>query len=157
MDKINQWSVTVSAVSVISGILLSLIPDSKIRPAYKTLVSIVLVYSIMLPLTNSFSINFDINDYIKENYNIRDDLDKYALKSALSSAEKAIEEALNDYFTYEKIKCDFSVECYLKGEEIRVKRITVESQENEDGIKALLCELGFSEGIIEFKGEAHEQ
>lgn len=156
MDKIRQWTLTISAVSILSGILLSIIPKGKLKPAYKTLVSIILVYSFMLPFINSFSIDINVSDYLKDNYKVSENLDKYALENTVSSAEKAVEEALGDYFAAKKLECKFSVECSVSENEIKVQKVTVRSNEKKEKILALIHELGFDESAVEFIGDINE-
>lgn len=157
MDKIKQWTLTVSAVSVISGILLSLVPGGKLKPAYKTLVSILLVYTFMLPVISSLSLDFNIEDYLKDNYKVSENFDKYALENAVSSAEKAVKETLNNYFKSQDIQCDFIVQCDINDGEISVGKIYIISREEKSKIISLMKEIGFEEEIIEFKGDTDEQ
>lgn len=156
MDKIKQWSLTVSAVSVIGGILLSLVPGGKLKPSYKTLISILLVYTFMLPFVSSLSIDFDIENYLKDNYKVSESFDKYALENAVSSAEKAVKEALSDYFKSQKIQCDFDVECESIDGEIVIKSIYISCNEKKDIIISMMSELGFEKNYIKFKGETDE-
>lgn len=156
MDKIKQWTLTVSAVSVVSGILLSILPGNKLKSAYKTLVSILLVYAFMLPVISSFSIDFNIKDYLKDNYKVSEHLDKYALKNALSSAEKAVEKTLHEHFNAKGIECNFSVSCSISDGEIVLSSISVSSNEEADTIISMLDEIGFDKNIIKIKGEQDE-
>lgn len=160
MDKIKQWTITVSMVSVISGILLSFVPKGKMKAAYKTLVSIALVYSFLLPLIDTKSIDFNIEDYLSDNYEVSENYDKYAIQSVVSSAEKAIEDMLSEFADSKKIDCRFSVKCEIVKDRIAVASIgvvgTADSAAKEK-IIAHIDELGFNKDIIEFKGEIDEQ
>lgn len=159
MDKIKEWAVVISAVSVISGVLLSVVPEGKLRPAYKTLISIVLVYCIMLPLINSWSIDFSFEEYLRDNYEVSENYDKYALQSVISSAQKAVEETLSEYSEEINIPCNFDVKCEFSEEQVFVSEIAVigaDTAEIKDKITAMIIELGFEKEIIKFKGEADE-
>ncbi len=160
MDKIKQWTVLISAVSIISGILLSVIPKGKLRPAYKTLISVALIYAFMSPLITPGSIEFNIGDYLKDNYEVSENYDKYALQSVVSSAEKAVEQALYDLVSVSEISCSFSAECEIKGDEVTLKKIIISdvtSSDIKDEILKLMSDSGFDKEIIIFKGETDEQ
>lgn len=151
---------TVSMVSVISGILLSFVPKGKMKAAYKTLVSIILVYSFLLPLIDTKSIDFNIEDYLSDNYEVSENYDKYAIQSVVSSAEKAIEDMLSEFANSEEIDCSFSVKCEIVKDRIAVASIEVVGTADsaaKEKIIAHIDELGFNKDIIEFKGEIDEQ
>ena len=157
MDELKRWAITVSSVAIFSGVLLTLIPGEKLKSAYKTLISILLVYVLMLPFISSYSFDFSIRDFLKENYAIKDDLDKYSLRNTVLSAQKAVSQVLEDYFASENMQCDFDVECILEDNEIKVEKILARSEMSKDKIINEICKLGFSEEIIEFIGEADDQ
>lgn len=160
MDKIKQCTVLISAVSIISGILLSVIPQGKLRPAYKTLISVVLIYAFMSPLITSGSIDFNIGDYLRSNYELSGSYDKYALQSVTDSAEKAVEQALFDLASASEITCSFSAECVTEGDGVKLKKIIVSgasSPEIRDEIMKLLLDSGFDKEIIIFEDETDEQ
>ena len=94
MNEIRQWVLTISAVSIISGILISLVPKSSHKNLYKTITGLVLVYTFFQPFIDSKDIDFNINDYLFYNYSVSENADKYAQASIIRSAEKAIEEIL---------------------------------------------------------------
>ncbi len=160
MEKIKQWAVVISAVSVISGLLLSVIPSGKLRPAFKSLISIILVYTFMLGFIDSRSIDFDIGEYLSENYEVSESLDKYALQGVVSSAQKATEQLLYEYAEENKLSCKFEVECGVGDEEVFISKIIVtdcESAEEKEKIISLISGLGFDKALIKIEGEADEQ
>ena len=95
INKISQWALTISGVSVVSGILFILLPQNSHKKMFRTIISIVMIYAALQPFAGTNAFDFDISDFIKDNYQIREDIDKYALSGMLRSAEKAIEEAID--------------------------------------------------------------
>ena len=91
MDNIKQWVVTLSAISIISGVLISLLPKSSHKTLYKSLSAIIMVYAVLQPLTYTKKLQLNIDDYLYENYSISNSLDDYAISSVVDSAETAIE------------------------------------------------------------------
>ncbi len=63
MKNIENWSKAICMVTIISGVIVSVIPKNKLSSAYKTLVAILLLYLFINPISSliddisSFSIN----------------------------------------------------------------------------------------------------
>ena len=81
MDKIRQWTLAVSTISMISGILLFIVPKSTQKNCFKVIVSIILIYSVIHPLIGSKGIDFNISDFLSDNYHASENLDNYTLNS----------------------------------------------------------------------------
>lgn len=156
MDKVKQWSLMISAVCIFSGVLLSLLPNSKLKPAYKTLTGILLIYVFLYPLIDSKTLYINIDDYIRDNYQVSENIDKYALSSMIHSAETAIEKFLEESLYKSGIICDVSVKCNSSNDEIVIERIEISgitAAESKQQIIAIALELGFKTDLICFSGE----
>ncbi len=159
MDKIKQWALIISAVSIVSGILLSLIPKGNLKPAFKTLSTVILVYAFFFPLIDINGVDFNIGEYLSDNYELSESLDKYAEQSIINSAEKAVEDLLTDSAEKEGINCKIKVTCDVMDSEMIISNITVRgevSEEEKKTIRQIGSELGLDEAVIEFVGEADE-
>ena len=151
MDEVKKWAVTVSAVSIISGVVASLLPDDSYKNLFRFIAGIILVYAVLQPLIGKNSIEFDINEYIKENYEVSEDIDKYAQNAMLDSAEKAIENLLSDFA--EKNNTDLKINCKCEVQEgnIVINEIRVADcvpEENLGIIKQFAIESGFDESVF---------
>lgn len=156
MNKIRQWSLIVSAVSVISGLLLSVIPKSSQKSFFKVIVTVVLIYAVLQPAVNSKGIDFRINDFLSDNYQISENLDKYALSSMIRSAEKAIEDLLENKAEEQNLNCRFKCDCEMINDEIVIKQIIVYSSQDTEvlfSISEMISGLGIDKSYIVFKGE----
>lgn len=149
----------ISAVSVLSGVLLSVVPTGKLKIAYKSLISVILVYTFLLGVIEFNSIDFNAEEYIKDNYKVSENLDRYAIDSMISSAEKAIEGLLDDYAEKSDIECMFKVVCAEEDGNIVVNEISVSDCTEADASKIydLITALGFEKNIISISGESNEQ
>ena len=156
MDKINNWALTVSAVSVISGLLLYIVPKSSQKKYFRVIVTIILVYASFLPFVSAEGIDFNIGDFLSDNYQVSEKLDKYALNSMVQSAEKAIENLLTDKAEKAGFTCRFECNCEIINDDISVKSV-IAFTENVDTRKqeiiGIIADLGFSESILVFEGE----
>ena len=159
MEKIRQWSAAVSAVSVLSGVLISLLPENMNKKYFKLITSIVIIYTAMQPLIGSKSIDFNIDEFLKDNYQVSESLDRYAVSSVISSAEKAIEDLFYEKAENNGFSWKFDCECFLSDGEISVKSIHVNSFVNESEkllIEKWSEEFGFNKSVVIFEGEDNE-
>lgn len=159
MEKIRQWTIMVSSVAVVSGVLVALLPKSSHKNLYKVMVSIVMTYALLLPLTETYDFEFNISDYLHDNYAVSENIDKYAQNTLLGSAEKTINGILVDEATKVDISCEFITECELIDSNVEVIRITVKNvadQNEKSKIFEMIVALGFDEKIIVFAGEEYE-
>ena len=159
MDKIKQWTMMVSAVSVISGVLISLLPQSSHKNLFKTITGLVLIYAFLQPIISGEGIDFNINDFLIDNYSVSNEIDKYALSSVVSSAEKAIADIIEDEAVKFGIVCECKCECKVENEQIIVESLSVRPtlDENErEKIEEIAESVGLSKNIIVFAGEKDE-
>ncbi len=146
----------ISAVCIFSGVLLSVVPKGKLKSAYKTLASILLVYTFLYPLFDSSNVYFNISDYLSDNYQVSENLDKYALSSMIYSAENAIEKLLTESLKQSDFSCEISAECSFSSDEIIVDRLNITGEYNNEQkskIKQIITDFGFNSDIIKFSGE----
>lgn len=159
MDKIKQWTLTISAVSIISGIIYAVLPRDTNKNFFKAIVSIIIIYTALQPLIGTKSIDFRISDYLKDNYQVSESIDKYALSAMINSAEKAIEDLLAEKSQVLEMSVDFRCRCYEENNEIMVEEISVSSETGEydyEKIENLIESLGFDKGVIVYEGESNE-
>lgn len=156
MDKIRQWTLTISAVSMISGLLLCILPKSSQKNFFKVIVSVTMLYAVMHPLINSKGVDFRIDEFLSDNYQLSENYDKYAVSAMIKSAENAIEDTLKSKALNLDIDCYFECSCEMENEEIVVDEIVVIMQgttEKKGVISEMICGLGFDETRVVFKGE----
>ncbi len=159
MDKIRQWTLTVSAVSIVSGVLISLLPENMNKSYFKVIASIILIYAALQPFIGSNSIGFEIDDFLKDNYQVSENLDRYAVNSMLSSAEKAIEDLFLEKAEKSGLKLNFNCECVLNGNEISVEKIRAYPITNTNEmhlVEEWSDEFGFDKSIVIFEGVNNE-
>ena len=155
MEKIRQWAIIISSVTIISGTLVSLLPKGSHKNLYKTIIGIILLYTFIQPVMGGNDIDFNIQNFLVDNYEVSENIDKYALSSMIGSAESAIEKLLKDEAAKKNIECGFTCRCEIKNEKMVVEEITVKGAtgENYQTIKEIILDIGISEAIINFEGE----
>ena len=159
MEKVRQWTLIVSAVSVMSGILTSVLPKNMHKNYFKVISGIIIIYAVLQPLTGTNGIDFKMNDFLSDNYQVSNELDKYAVSAMVNSAEKAIEDILNEKAKEMSIECKFKCECYIRNDQMEVRKISVNPNVNPTEKKLIedLCEdYGFNNSVVFFAGEEHE-
>lgn len=156
MDEVKKWSITVSAVSIISGVVSSMLPENTYKILFRFVAGIVLVYTIIQPLLGKTIVDFDVSDYLKENYEVSEMADKYALGAMLSSAEKAIEDIFTDYSAEIDTEFDVKCKCEVVDDAVRIKEIAFTghlSEEEINKIKKFAVESGFDKSVLVFIGD----
>ena len=159
MDTVRQWAITVSAVSIICGVLTSLLPKSSHKTLYKTIASILMVYTFLQPMMHGEDFEFSINDYLSENYSVSNNIDEYALSSVVNSAEKAIENLFIQEAEKINIDCSFRCVCQAINNKISVSKLIVTSNDNTDisnEIYKIANLLEINSEVIIFEGETNE-
>lgn len=156
MDYIKQWVTTISAVSIISGVLISLVPKSTHKTLYKSLTAIILVYAILQPFTSAKKSEINIDDYLAENYEVSNNIDEYALYSVIDSAEKAIENLFIEEAEKVNIHCNVTCSCEVKKNEIAVRKLIISPKQSKESIQSIYDiaqSLGIDTKVIVFEGE----
>lgn len=160
MEEIKKWTLLISAVAVISGVLLSVLPEGKLKKAYKTLTGVILVYAFLYPLVSGHYIGFTMNEFLSDNYEISENIDKYALSAIISSAQKAIKELIESELEKKSIESKVTVQCTESGGEIKVTSVSF-LDDLSDTIKSKVIDIclsfGIDKDIIKFTGESDEQ
>ena len=159
MSDIKQWAVNLSVISILSGLLLALLPQSTHKKVFKVVVSILLIYASVLPFIGSKSIDFNLSDYMKDNYQVSENTDKYALSAMVRSAEKAIENILTEKAESKNLNMKFKCRCEIVGDEIEIKKIFVSPMPDTPTIEKLeniIVSMGFEASVLYFEGEDDE-
>ncbi len=159
MNDMRQWTLILSSILILSGLLLALLPQSTHKNIFKVIISILLVYASLLPFIGSRGIDFRISDFVKDNYQVSENMDKYALSAMVRSAEKAIENILTEKAESENLKLDFKCYCEIANDEIEIKKISVSPTPDKTAINTLeniIVSLGFETSVLCFEGEDDE-
>lgn len=160
MEEIKKWSLLISAVAVISGVLLSVLPEGKLKKAYKTLTGVILVYAFLYPVVSGHYVNFTVSEFLSDNYEISENIDKYALSAVIGSAQKAIKELIENELEKKSISSKVTVECTEKDGEVKIASVSFLdnlSEEEKDEVIDICLSLGIDEKIVKFTGERNEQ
>ena len=159
MDKNKNWIITISMVAIISGIIESLLPDKKYKKLFRFISCTVLLYVFLQPIIGNNSINFHIEDYLSDNYEVSENIDKLAQNAMTDSAEKAIEDMFTDFAEENNIEFKVRCKCTVIDNEIKIDNIFVTDcapTESVDMIINFAINSGFDKNQLIFQGEADE-
>ena len=155
MKSIENWCISVSVVSVITGIITTLLPKSALKNTYFILTGIVTLYVCIQPFTDwrEFQVDFEkILSYREQNNSSDVDYNSSILYAAEQTYKKYIDSKLKEMS--QKAEC--TCECEYANEKLYITKITIygnisdESQEkfiNE--IKDIIQETT----VVEFRGD----
>ena len=157
MERISQWCTAVSLVSVLSSVVILLLPESSTKKAFKVLLSVMLVYTVFSPLSDGFDkISLDeMFSFSRGTY----ELEEYENFTLLTAAESETEKYIITFA--ESINADISCEVACSYEEaaIRVKSVEISGEidkEQEARIKEELNKLTDGKTNIIFTGDRYD-
>lgn len=159
MDKIKQWALILSLISIISGLILAVVPYSTHKKIFKTVISVIMIYSALQPLIGIKGVNFNIDDYLKDNYDTSCEMDKYALRAMISSAERAVEDLLSEKAESAGLNLIFDCRCYENNGEIKIERIYISPPVDETlkgEVDNIIESTGLDKHLITYIGDSYE-
>lgn len=158
MGQINDWIISIAVVSIAAGVITCIIPKSKLKKTYCILISVLMLYTVMLPIIRNDKIEFDIDTVfdidgeVSSNLNERNE--SVMILSAQTGIENAIARLLNENsIQYEKI----AVKCQMENESIKTKSVSVSGnrEADEEAIMSVIRQCVGNETTIEFvKGDS---
>lgn len=121
MDTLKQWCITVSAVSIVSGVLMYLVPKGGSKSTYRVLVSILLLYVLVSPFGKLHKIDFDFSEIIPDKESVVTDTHEGELYIAQKTYERYIESQLKE--SVGDVECECI--CFYSDGELVLKSITI--------------------------------
>ena len=158
MEKLNLWSKMVASVLVISAVVSLIIPDSGIKKAFNTLVSTILVFALIYPLSaKSISLK-PLTEFIESigSGSSEEVFNDYSELALISSAESEVKKYVEEIDR----ECQVEVICDYKDGKVQIEKISITGNINTEKkyefynkiIK--ICDDGT---VIEFNGDRYER
>lgn len=154
MREIENWSKIISIVTIISGVLVSLIPKSKLTSAYKTMVAILLIYLFISPFSslikNINSVSFRAPDYIE------DDMLSIANEPIFETAETIINDKIEAVLSEKGYNIKCAVSLNENDSHIHIDEIIIYgnfSKNEKANIKEIISDFLETAYEIKFSGE----
>lgn len=160
MEKINSWCRIIALISFLSSVIFLIIPESKIKKAFKILLSLIMIYAFVSPLSNnevdfSFTDNY-FGDISSEAEN--EIINEYKYYPVVEAGETELENYFNDILLKFGTKCQCEVNCEYDGEKLLLKEVIIYGSLSEDEKTVITDEVrktGDEETIISFSGEEY--
>ena len=156
MDSLKKWCLVVSGVSVVSGIITTLIPRGSTKNTYRVLTCIVLLYAMMQPLTQWREMKIDFNKLInsenQENSVLLDENNSVVFV-AEETYEKHIDSLISKTGTQAKSQC----RCEYSDGELILLEVTVTGRTDENEKENILNEIKDviqENTIVKFRGDS---
>lgn len=159
MDKNKQWILAVSAISIISGVLLYIVPESSQKNIFKVVTSVILIYAVIQPIVSFKGVDFNLEDYLTDNYQVSESFDRYAVDTMKKSAEKTIESMLAEKSSEQGLDCSFECKCTVTDGRLEVETITIKLLNNDNSQEKIInicTALGFKKSVLIFEGGLNE-
>lgn len=137
MENIKSLLTLVSALSVLCGAALSLVPESKLKKAYSSLTAIVLLFAVISPLTDTAGISETLKEILNSGYEYEEQISEKYNGSVEDAFERGVEKALKEALAEAEIEIQsVSAECKAKQEEVVISSVTVVGDLEAEDIEA---------------------
>lgn len=153
MEEITAWCKTVCIVSVVSGVLVSVLPKNKLIGAVKTLSAVILVWAFITPIVSfdkdDFKLDFSSNRYEYE------ELESLASDEVLRQAEEILKKETDSILIGVNPEARSYVKMFYNDGETGIEKITVSGKLNDsekDKIRSLIKDKFQKDIYIEFSG-----
>lgn len=121
----KQWLISMTAVTVFSGVIYILLPNGKTKKTFSVISGIVLLYVFLSPLQSKQNADF-IKSFSFSNRDFSQSLEAQYDDTVILAFKNGVKEALTKCLNEKNIETDdISVECEKKDNEYAVKKITV--------------------------------
>jgi len=156
MDKLSLQIKIVCLVSILSGVLSSVIPGGKMKSAYLSLCGVVLISSMIIPLKD-----YNMKNFSFPSYNERKTSETLELEQRTAEVmiyEKVVSDALKSNLEKRGLTADITAKGEMREDEIRITDITLkgvfDSRQKQE--ITLMLEGGFPDAVISFEEGENE-
>lgn len=151
MSGVTEICNSVCAVSIISGVILVLVPENKLTGAFRSVVAIILIYFAASAFMNSA---YKSEDIIKMPTYEKEDMEKLYENNILSTAEELLTDDIKKLLSDNGVACSFEISLHHENDKIAetviIKDFT--DTKKKEKICQLLKNRFGDELIIEFAG-----
>lgn len=133
MEKISTWCKLISVVSIAVGLILALVPDSKLKASYKTMCSLIVIYAVFSTVTSVNTNELQITvDSASASVSLNEAGDELLEKEGENLLAQSVEKLLSDNNITAECEADIK---YSEGEMITEKIMIYGSfSENEKNV-----------------------
>ena len=122
MDIIRSWVTGVTAAAIIGAIVLALTPGGAVEKSVKTVVSVFLISSMILPLVKAENVNLDFK--IDEGQTVTQN--EEIVNSLVEHFKEKLELSINETLNNSGIQVSqISIDINTNGDEISVEKIKI--------------------------------
>lgn len=158
MEDIKQWCLMISAVSIISGIILYLVPSCKLKGAYSFLSSILLVYTLITPSCDNFLTDFDLSDYFN-NDTVIEEFSDNTFMPAESIVNSEIAKSIRKLLQDNGFDAECTVISTIEKDSLNINEISISgkfSNDEKSYITELLSDYKTKNTKINLVGDVNE-
>ena len=140
MEGINLWCKLIASVSALSAVFMLVIPESSLKKAFNTLVSLILVFALLYPLMGEAEDLFLFSEKImaSDSNAVENGINSYKYSALISAAEFETEKYIEQELFLLGFECDCSVVFDYKDGELIILQVVVDGDvEKETAIKKI--------------------
>lgn len=158
MDKISAWCKMITLISILSSVLMLVLPEGKSKKAFKMLFSFIIIYSFVSTLSEIRTDFSHISKYFDdwENSAVSEDFNDYENYPIISAAESETEKYFNDLLSNIGMEGYCEAVCDTEAGRIILLEIYINAKADESQKKTIaeeVVKIYGEETTIIFSGE----
>lgn len=153
MKDIKSWCRIICITVIASGVLLSIIPESKLKKTYKGFVSLLIIFVFINPLSGLKGSGGLLGDFSYKGGVSEDELKSDSTSVVIDCAENLLNERLDDILNEADIDASCKTQIVEKDSEVYIGKIEIYgglTDEETDKVIAMLAEVTGGDTEIEF-------
>lgn len=158
MEKVSLWCKLIALISILSSVILLILPESKSKKAFKTLLSVVMIYAFISPFSDA-EIDFTkLHRILSNSYetDTQETIQDYSYYPLITAVEAETENYFNNLLSDLSIAGECKAVCEMESGNALLKEIIFfcEISESEKEIIKIEAEKVCGKDIIiSFSGE----
>lgn len=160
MNEIYSWSKMITFVSIISAMVTLIVPENGIKKAYRTFMTVILMFSLLYPLSGNKEIYQNFSELLSQRAEMTDEseIESYKNMPMIYSAQSEAEKYLAERFIASGIDASCSVKCSVKNNFVYIDTVTVKTNADNKALNQILEyteEICSEESVIIINGEIY--
>lgn len=153
MEKFSLYIKGICLISILGGVLSAVVPSGRMKKSFTSLSAVILVSAIIVPFSNFFKMDFDLDDFFVSNR--QENLVSDVRTAEVMMCESVVSEVLEKKLKENGISCRVKIKGEKQKDEFTVSAVSVSGDltiEEKNGVQQILTEL-LPEAEIDFREE----
>ena len=120
MDKMSLWIKMCAVCAIVSAVFTVIVPESKLKDAYKTLCSLIMLFAFFSVLTSGKNIDVKHSDFYTDN---SESISEKTNELLIDEGEKMMNNLIENKLYEGGVKAECKTEMYFSDDKMEIQRI----------------------------------